>query len=271
MVIIGEKINGTRKEVAAAIAARDEGRIRALAREQVEGGAHYLDVNAEVEPAKEPEVLSWLVKIVQDEVDVPLSLDTANPAALQAALEVVASPPIVNSISGERRRLEGMLPVAAAHGCPVILLALEDGGMPRNVEDRMRAIEKLFVATRHAGIEDGKVYVDPMILAVATGDEQAGIALETMRQVRGAYPQAHLTAGASNISYGLPGRTLLNRAFLVLAIAAGLDSVIADPCERDLMGTILAAEVLTGKDRFCRSYTTAYRNGRLGPVALSRA
>jgi len=264
MLIIGEKINGTRKEVAAAIAARDADRIQQLARLQVEAGAHYLDVNAGVSIAQEPGVLAWLVQIIQEAVAAPLSLDTANPAALETALGVVQRTPLINSVSGEQRRLEGVLPLAAQYGCPVILLALEDGGMPRSVDDRLRVIARLFGETRKAGIADENVYVDPLVLAIATGNEQGNVALETMRRVRAEYPAAHLTAGASNISFGMPARSLLNRAFLVLATAAGLDSVIADPCERDLVGMILAAEALVGKDRFCRRYTSACRARKIG-------
>lgn len=264
MLIIGEKINGTRAEVAAAIAARDEAKIRELARAQVEAGADYLDVNAGTSAGEEPEALVWLVRTVQEEVDVPLSLDTPNPAALEAALAEVRRTPLVNSISGERERLAGSLPLAAAHGCPVIALALDDTGMPKDADDRLRVIRRLLEETRRAGIPDESVYVDPLIMAISTGDEQGAIALETMRRVRAELPEAHLTGGLSNVSFGMPARGLINRAFIVLAIAAGLDVAITDPTNRDLMGTILAAEAVLGRDRFCRNYTSAFRAGRIG-------
>jgi 5-methyltetrahydrofolate--homocysteine methyltransferase len=264
MLIIGEKINGTRKEVGAAIAARDAARIRGLARAQVEAGAQYLDVNAGTAPENEPEDLVWLVRTVQEEVDVPLCLDSPNSAALRAALLETRTPPLINSISGEPYRLAESLPLAAKHGCPVLALALDDTGMPKNVDDRMRVIRHLFEETRKAGIPDASVYVDPLIIAVSTGDEQGNIVLETIRRVRAEFPEAHVTGGLSNVSFGMPARTLINRAFLVLTTAAGLDSAIMDPTDRELLGILLAAEALLGQDRFCRNYNRAFRAGRIG-------
>jgi 5-methyltetrahydrofolate--homocysteine methyltransferase len=265
LLIIGEKINGTRKEVAAAIAARDADKIRDLARTQVEAGANYLDINAGTSPALEPEAMSWLVRTVQQEVDTPLSIDTPNPVALAAALAEVKQTPLVNSISGERERLERILPLAAEHGCPLIMLALDDTGMPKTVDDRMRVIGQLLERTDDAGIPQDRLFIDPLIMAISTGDEQGNVALETMRRVREQIPDAHITGGLSNISFGMPARSLINQAFVVLAISAGMDSAIMDPTNRDLIGMILAAESLVGKDRFCRTFNGAFRDGRIGP------
>jgi len=184
LLIIGEKINGTRKEVAAAIAARDADKIRELARTQVEAGANYLDVNAGTSPDLEPEVMRWLVRTVQQEVDTPLSIDTPNPLALAAALDEATQTPLVNSISGETERLERILPQAAEHGCPLIMLALDDTGMPKTVDDRMRVIGQLLERTDDAGIPQDRLFIDPLIMAISTGDEQGNVALETMRRVR---------------------------------------------------------------------------------------
>lgn len=266
MQIIGEKINGTRREVAEAIAARDGDTIRRLAIAQADAGSAYLDVNAGTPPDREPDDLCWLVETVQDAVEVPLCLDSANAAALAAALPECARTPMVNSVSGERYRLEGPLPLAAAHSCPVVALALDDSGMPTGVEDRLAVVHRLIGETRGVGIPDEHVYVDPLIIAVSTGDEQGAIALEVMRRVRAELPDVHLTGGLSNVSFGMPARSLLNRAFAVLAIQAGLDTLIADPTDRELLGLILATGALLGRDRFCRTYNTAFRAGRIGPA-----
>ncbi|MHB8767031.1 MAG: dihydropteroate synthase [Deferrisomatales bacterium] len=264
MIIIGEKINGTRKEVREAVTGRDAEFIVALARRQAEAGASYLDVNAGTSPDREPDDLVWLVRTVEAAVQVPLCLDSANPKALAAALAEVRATPMVNSISGEPDRLEHVLPLVAARGCSVIALALDDQGIPKGVEGRMAVIARLFAATRAAGLADDKVYVDPLILAVATENQGGAVALETMRRVRAEYPQAHLTAGLSNVSFGLPARSLVNQAFLTLAIAAGLDSAILDPTDPGLTAAALAAEVVLGRDRFCLAYNRAYRAGRIG-------
>ncbi len=265
MLIIGEKINGTRREVAEAIATRDEGKIRELALTQVEAGSAYLDVNAGTTPEEEPDDLVWLVRTVQSATTVPLCLDSPNSVALGAALAECATTPMINSISGEGYRLKDTLPLAADNGCPVVALALDDTGMPTGVDDRLAVIRSLIEKTRGAGIPDEHVYVDPLIIAISTGDKQGRIALEVMRRTREEFPETHLTGGLSNISFGMPARSLLNRAFGVLAIAAGLDTVIADPTDRDLIGLFLAAEALLGRDRFCRAYNGAFRAGRIGP------
>lgn len=264
MLIIGEKINGTRKEVREAVTTRDAEFICALARTQVEGGAGVLDINAGTSPDREPEDLIWLARTVQGAVDVPLCLDSANPKALGAAIAVVEQTPMINSISGEPSRLEHILPLVAGHGCSVIALALDDQGIPKGVDGRMAVIGRLFDETRRIGVTDDKVYVDPLVMAIATDNQSGAAALETMRQVREQFPQAHLTAGLSNASFGLPARTLVNQAFLTLGVAAGLDSAIMDPTDRPLFSALLAAEVVLGHDRHCLTYNRAYRAGKIG-------
>jgi 5-methyltetrahydrofolate--homocysteine methyltransferase len=267
MLIIGEKINGTRKEVREAVTARDVEFIQTLARGQVEAGAGYLDVNAGTSPDREPEDLAWLVQTVQAAVEVPLCLDSANPKALAAAMPVVGQTPMINSISGEPDRLENILPLAAKHGCAVIALALDDQGIPKGVDGRMAVVAKLFTATRKAGVPDETVYLDPLVMAIATDNQGGAVALETMRRVRAEFPEAHLTGGLSNVSFGLPARTLVNQAFLTLALGAGMDSAIMDPTDRALYGALLAAQVVLGRDRHCLNFSRAFRAGKIGKPA----
>jgi len=264
MQIIGEKINGTLKEVKAAIRQRDASVIQDLARQQVEAGADLVDINAGTLPAEEPEALTWLVKTVQDEVDTPLCLDSANPQALAMAIQEIKQTPMINSISGERTRLEGILPVASKHGCSVIALAMDEKGIPKGVDERLAVIRRLIGRTRDSGLPDERVYIDPLVMTLSTNTESGVIALETMRAVRSEFPKAHLCAGLSNISFGLPERHLVNRVFLTLALAAGLDAAILDPFDRELRGEMLAAELVLGRDRHCLNYTRSYREGRIG-------
>jgi 5-methyltetrahydrofolate corrinoid/iron sulfur protein methyltransferase len=158
MLIIGEKLNGTLKKTAAAVAARDAAFVQDLARRQVEAGANYLDVNAGTGAGQEAADLAWLVDTVQSAVDVPLCLDSPNPAALKAGLERVRQTPMVNSISGEATRLDGILPLVAQMGSPVIALLLDDGGIPANVESRLAIGRRILGRTRQAGVPDEKVY-----------------------------------------------------------------------------------------------------------------
>jgi 5-methyltetrahydrofolate corrinoid/iron sulfur protein methyltransferase len=263
MMIIGEKINGTRKQVGAAIRKRDTTLIERLALEQVKAGADYLDVNAGTGPEREAEDLVWLIRTVQKAVDVPLCLDSPNAATLKLAITEVDQQPMINSISGEPERLEHVLPLVAEQQCPVIVLALDDKGIPNTVEDRMKIIDRLVTATREAGVPDEKLYIDPLIMAISTGDDAGKIACETMRRVREQYPDTHLTGGLSNMSFGSPARKYLNQAFLVLAIDAGMDSAIMDPSSPGIAPLLLAAEAVLGRDRFCNKYNRAYRAGKL--------
>jgi cobalamin-dependent methionine synthase I len=263
MLVIGERINGTLQRTAAAIRERDAAFIQDLARRQVQAGADYLDVNAGTRPAQEADDLAWLVETVQSAVDVPLCVDSANPAALKAGMDCALQTPLVNSISGEARRLDPVLPLVAARGCPVIALLLEDGGIPADVKGRLRIGRSILERTRHAGVPDKRVYIDPLAMAVSTRTDGATIALEAMRFLRAEHPEVRLSIGLSNISFGLPARTLINQAFLAQALAAGLDAAIMDPLDQGLVNMLYATELILGRDRFCRKYTTAFRGGRV--------
>jgi len=261
MKIIGERINGTQAQVKRAVSERDVAFIQILAQRQVEAGAHWLDVSAGTSPEREPDDLVWLVQTVQEAVDVPLCLDSANPQALAAAIKEVRQTPLINSISGERMRLDGILPLVCESGCSVIALAMDEKGIPKTCEQRMEVVRKVMEATRASGVPDGNVYVDPLAMALATNTDSALITLDTMRAIRREFPNTHLTMGLSNISFGLPARSYINRAFLTLALAAGLDSAILDPLDRELKAALVSAKLVLGDDRHCLNYTRAYRDG----------
>lgn len=263
MKIIGEKINGTRKLVGKAIAERDATFIQNLAKKQVEGGAHWLDVNAGTRPDLEPDDLVWLVNLVQEVTDVPLCLDSANPKALRAAMTVVKRTPMINSISGEPYRLEGIVPIVAEFKTPVITLCLDDKGIPGTTEGRLEVLARVVELTRGAGIPDENLYIDPLVMTIATNTNAGNIIFETMRSIRQLYPTSHMACGLSNISFGLPVRSLINRNFLALAISAGLDTAIIDPNDRELQAAMYATELLLGRDKHCLGYTRAYRSGKL--------
>lgn len=261
MKIIGEKINGTRKRVAQAIAQRDTEFIKDLAQKQAEAGSTWLDVNAGTRPDKEPDDLVWLIENIQSVVDIPLALDSANPDALRIAIQVVNRTPMINSISGEPERLEKILPLVAEHGCEVIALAMDAKKIPETSEKRVEVIEKVLEATRANGVSDDKIYIDPLAMTIATLNQSAVIACDTIRAMHAKYPEVHFTMGLSNISFGMPARRQINRGFLILAMQAGLDSAILDPLDRELQATILTTELLLGRDKHCLNYVRASRAG----------
>jgi 5-methyltetrahydrofolate--homocysteine methyltransferase len=261
MKIIGEKINGTRKHVGQAIKDRNADFIRTLAKDQVEAGADYLDVNAGTSHDREGDDLVWLVETIQSVLDTPLCLDSANPQALTVAIKATNKTPMINSISGEPNRLEHIVPIAAENNCPVIALAMDDKKIPESSAVRVSIIQELLEATRQAGIPDKHMYIDPLVMALSTNTQSGEVFFDTIRTIRKDAPETHFTAGLSNISFGLPARSYINRAFLTLAIAAGLDSAVLDPMDKELMRALLAAQLVLGHDRFCRNYITAYRAG----------
>ncbi len=259
MIIIGEKINGTLKKTASAISNQDTEFIIDLAKKQVYAGADYIDVNAGTGGGDEVKDLVWLIETIQAVVDVPLCLDSANPDALKAGMEIVSQIPMVNSISGETKRLEGILPLVARKGSPVIALLLDDNGIPNDLEGRLNIGRKLLGKTRKAGVADSQVYIDPLALAVSTKTDGGLIALDAMQALRKEYPEIKFSIGLSNISFGLPGRSLINQAFLAQLLAAGLDAAIINPMNQDLINMLYATELVLGRDRYCRNYTKAFR------------
>jgi cobalamin-dependent methionine synthase I len=261
MKIIGEKVNGTRKRVAQAIAERDADFIKDLAQKQAEAGSTWLDVNAGTHPDEEPDDLIWLIENIQSVVDTPLSLDSANPKALEIAIKAVDKTPLINSISGEPDRLEKILPIVAEHNCEVIALAMDDKKISETFDKRMEVIDKVLEHTRAVGVADNKVYVDPLAMTIATMNQSAMIACDTIRAVHEKYPEVHFTMGLSNISFGLPARKQVNRGLLILAMQAGLDSAILDPLDKELQAAIVTTELLLGMDKHCLNYLKASRKG----------
>lgn len=268
MIIIGEKINGTRKSVARAIRERDDAFIGELAKLQAEAGSTYLDINAGTPVDREPADMVWLVKTVQKVCDVPLCIDTANPRALEAGLKVVEQTPIVNSVSGETARVEGILPLALKYKTGLIILALDDEtGIPETCEGRLTIVNRLMDLALDGGLSQDQLFVDPLVTAISTGITNALTTYDTIFKIKETYPKAHVTCGLSNISFGMPLRPVINRSFMAMAIQNGLDSAIIDPTDRDLKGAMMAGELLMGLDRHCLNFNRAFRARIIGPAS----
>lgn len=264
MIIIGEKINGTRKKVKEAIANRDKTFIQDLALRQVKAGANYLDVNAGTAPEKEPEDMIWLVNSVQEVTDCTLCLDSTNPKALSAGIGKVNKQPMINSLSGEKKSLEGVLPLVCEHQTELVLVPVDDKGIPNNVEKRLEIVHRLIGMTRDGGLADEKLYVDPLVTAISTDIKSGNVTFDTIGRIRKEFPKVHISAALSNISFGLPARSTVNQAFAVLAILTGIDTAIMDPEDIRLLSIIYAADAVLGRDRFCRNFTSAFRAGIIG-------
>jgi len=264
VLIIGERINATRRPIARALEARDASVLQDEARKQADAGADVLDVNTALSPETEKDLMVWAVETIRAVTDAPLSIDSADPEVARAGLQrLPKGEAFLNSISAETGRLEGMLPLLEEFEPRVVALAMDDHGMPGSSEDRWRALATLFARTDAAGIPRDRILVDPLVRPVATNPEQAAQCLAMIRQVAERGQGAGTTLGLSNISFGLPERRHLNRTFLAMAAGAGLTGAILDPLEPGLMATVLASACLTGRDDYCMNYITAQREGRL--------
>jgi 5-methyltetrahydrofolate--homocysteine methyltransferase len=251
--IIGELINSSRKQVKAALMAKEEGVIRHLARIQVEAGAHALDINAGEMLERETECLLWLISVVQDELgEVRLSIDTANPEAMEEAISACIARPILNSISNEGSR-EKILRIAAKTDAEVIGLPLGWKGMPKDAMSRFQEAEELLRKCKEMGIGQERVYIDVLCLAVGSDQTQGLAALEAAHLIKKGLG-AKICAAVSNVSFGLPERRLLNRVYLAMLLAFGVDAVIMDPTDEGMREVLLAGETLLGKDRYCLNY-----------------
>lgn len=264
MLIIAERINSTRKNIAPAVKERNTAFIQNEAKKQAEAGANYIDCNgATVGPAAEPDALCWLVKTVQEVVDLPISLDSPNPAAIAAALKVHRGTAMINSISGERDKLERVLPLVLEHKAKVIALCMDDTGMPQTDEDRIRVGSKLVDHLLSKGVPAEDIVIDPLICPISTDSNHGNFVLKAIASLKQRYPAAKISIGLTNVSFGLPERKWLNRAMLLLAMAAGLDAAIADPTDAEQMALLFAAEALLGRDEMCANYIGAARAGKL--------
>jgi 5-methyltetrahydrofolate--homocysteine methyltransferase len=262
MLIVGERINATRKKIGAAVEAQDAEHIKAEAMKQVEAGAHLIDVNGGI-PGKETEYLQWLVDIVQEVVEVPLCLDSADADALAAALPKCNQPPMINSITFEGKRLEKVTPLVTEYGAKVIALCLSDEGPPQDFGGRIEIAGKLVDRLTGDGVPLENIHVDPCVFPISTSPEAGTYVLDAIAWIHERYPGVHTICGASNVSFGLPVRKLLNSVFLAMLIARGLDSAIIDPCNSLTRACLLAAEALAGRDEFCTAYIEAFRAGDL--------
>jgi 5-methyltetrahydrofolate corrinoid/iron sulfur protein methyltransferase len=265
MWMVGESINGTIQKVGEEILNRNEAFLGQLARTQYECGAHILDVNAGVAGGNEVEDLPWLVELVQKEVPMPLMIDSANPDALKAALSVYrhSEPPILNSISGEKEKWNKIVPVITQRKCKVVVLCMDDRGIPKTVEERVRIATNLFHSLIQADVSPDDIYFDPLVLSVAVEPEAALVTLETIKTIRSNCPNSHIICGVSNVSMGLPMRKLVNRTFLTMAIYAGLDTLLIDVRDQTLLSSIYACKILTHQDPYCLQYLKAYREKKI--------
>jgi len=264
MIIIGEKINGTIPAIKEAIEKRDVQLIAERAVKQEQAGADFIDVCAGTAPELEISALKWLMEVVQDSTEIPLCIDSPNPRVIEAVFKYANKPGLINSISQEGDKCEVLLPLLEGNSWEVIGLTCDNKGIPCDVQAKVDIAKIMVDKAAKFGIIPDRIHIDPCVMALSTNNDSLLNFTKEISEIRELFPTIHITSGLSNISFGLPARTLMNKTFMALAIQAGMDCAVMDPTNQDMMGTIFAAYALLGKDKHCRAYSKAFRQGKIG-------
>ncbi|MDR1446480.1 MAG: methyltetrahydrofolate cobalamin methyltransferase [Treponema sp.] len=264
MIIIGEKINGSIPNMAKAIAEKNEDYIRNVAKRQSQAGANFLDVCASVQPDLEYETLKWLIGLVQEVTDTPISVDSPNPKIFEKALPLCKKPGLINSASLEKNKIDLVFPLIADTPWNCVILLCDDEGISVSAEKRIKIFDTILKKAADYKISPDRLYIDPVVEMLASSEDGIAKIITTIKKVRELCPEVHITSGASNISYNLPMRKFINRSFIILCMGAGMDSAIVDPLNKDMLGLLYAAEALLGRDEMCMDYINAFRDGLFG-------
>ncbi len=261
-VIIGERINPTgKKRLTEALAQRRMDVVIEEAKRQIDAGAHVLDVNVCIAgDRKEPDLMTLTVQTLLGAVDLPLCIDSPNWRSVKAGLEAYHGHgrPLVNSVTGEQDRIDNVLPLVKEHDASTLGMLVDDDGIPDIPEGRLAIAEKIVNAAEAIGVSRDRIVIDCVCLTLGADDQAARVTLETIRLVRETLG-VNVVLGASNVSFGLPNRRLLNISFLAMAMYAGMTCGIIDPTIPEVRRTVLAADALLGKDAFSERYIEACR------------
>ena len=258
-VIVGERINPTGRKVV--LAALKEGNFDIVRRDavaQVAAGAKVLDVNAGVPGADEPALLLQVMRTVMEVTDVPLCIDTANKQALAQALAAYGGKALVNSVNGEERSLSMVLPLVQEHKAAVIGLCMDDDGIPPTPEKRLAVAGRILDRAGQLGIPAEDVVIDPLVLTMGADSKAGWVALRTVDLVVKEFG-VNITMGASNVSFGIPDRPLINSTFIAMAVLAGLTCPITNPLVPEIVTSLLAADLCMGRDDYGMAWIKAYR------------
>ncbi len=257
MTVIGESINPTRrKRLTAAFTEQQYDYVLQLATEQAQAGADVLDINVGVPGINEAEVMRGVVLAVSAYMDIPLCLDSNDPATLAAGLAVAPGRPLINSVNGEEKSLAAILPVAKEFGVPVIGLVIDDDGISMDPEKRLAIAGKIIERAATFGIPIEDIIIDPLAMAISADHGAGLVTLRTIDLIHREFG-VNMTLGASNISFGLPERSVINQAFMALVAQLGVSCAITNP--EKLTSTIRAIDLLLGRDEYSMRYIRHYR------------
>lgn len=260
MLIIAEKLNSAIPSVRQFINDKNTAAVQDLALKQAVAGANFLDLNtAQCDEVRDME---WLVRTVQEVTDVPLCIDSTSGEAIKKGLETVKgdkSKTMVNSISMESARIDGVLSLVLEYQCSVIGLTTDDTGVPKTVEDRIRITERLVEILSKNNYDLNCLYIDPLVLPLAVNQSNAVTFFQCLNDIKRIF-NVKTVSGLSNISYNMPKRKVINRHFLTICMASGMDAAILDPLDQKIMTSVITTNLMLGNDRFGKKFLAAYRN-----------
>ncbi len=259
MILIGERVNAGFKDIKNAIVNKDGDVIKKWARKQADANASYIDVNLGTASNK-PEDLCWMIEIVQEEVDLPISIDNNKPNMLKEAMKVCEKPPLVNSTTAVEEKMNQLFPIVAEHGASIIGLVMDESGSPTNADKRVENAGKIIEKAMEFGLSPDQIFLDPIVMPLKFMQEQAKEILTAASQFQlFSDPPCHIVCGLTNISNDAIHTLLINRIFMAMMIANGCDAVICNVLDEELVNTILTAELIMNKSIYADSYIEAFR------------
>lgn len=256
MIIIGERINGMFKDVSQAIKNKDKSIIQNLAKKQKEAGSNILDVNIGPASDKPEDAMKWLIETIREVVDISLALDSPKLSVIKAGLELCEKgKAIINSTTAQKEKIDTLMPLAKKYDASIIGLTMNEKGIPRDADTRIEIALQILESAVQYEIPIEKIYIDPIILPINVAQTTSGYVLQTLLQIKVlSDPVPHTVIGLSNVSQKANNQELINRTYLVMCMACGLDSAILNPMDTQLMDALVTAEILLNKNIYCDSF-----------------
>lgn len=260
MFIIGELINGMYSDIALAIKNRDKKIVQDSALKQIAAGAEALDLSCGTASRNPQADMPWLVETVQEVTAKALCIDSGKPEVIREGLKAAKNPAIINSTTADPEKLKILIPLAAQYRAKLIGITIDSRGIPQNKEQRLELAAVIISHAEEEGFPVADLYLDPIVMPVNVAQNQMQDILEAIREFKIlSEPSPKTIIGLSNVSQGAKLRGLINRTFLTMAVASGLDSAILNPEDKELMDTLITAELILNKNIYCDSYLEAYR------------
>jgi 5-methyltetrahydrofolate--homocysteine methyltransferase len=273
MIVVGERINSSRKTINEAVVKKDVKFIQQEAINQVNSGADFLDINCGTSINSEISDMEWLVTSVMEVTDVPLVIDSPSAKAIEHGLDtyfnvakkknITPARPMVNSITGEKSRMDDILPLVKKYNTAVVALTMDEEGMPHSADQRFNVAKKVVDTAKKYDIPATDIYFDCLVRPISTEPEQVKEFMDALSQIKSQLTGAKSICGLSNISFGLPNRSLINSFFFAISMYNGLDAAVIDITQKEMRTGLFAANVIMNQDEFCMNYISAIREGKI--------